>query len=359
MPSPTVRPRLAPEALDSVFDGLRDRVAAGDIPAAALAVGDAEGGIRSETFAARPRERIDPQSNFFLASLTKPIVATAAMQLVEAGSLDLHEPIARHLPQFATAPKDQVTLRHLLTHTSGVYDIPIDTIRRERPSAARMTQLTMDAPLNFAPGTRWEYCSSSFYLIGLLIEKASGLRYPDYLRQRLFEPLGMQTTFDPRGSGRRLVRVHGVGADNRLVRFLMLRYLASIAVPGGGLWGTLDDLLRFGAASMRPRATDTGYLPLSPATAALMMEDHVDGVVGEVDGETKPVHFGLGWGKPTLMREVPGSPRVVSHGGATGTRLWIDPDHELVFVFFTNQWDPNREPEIEALAGTYRALARG
>lgn len=357
MPGPTVRPRLAPEALDAVFDGLRDRVAAGDIPAAALAVGDADGAIRSETFAAGPRERIDPQSYFFLASLTKPIVATAAMQLVDNGSLDLNEPVAGYLPQFATAGKDQVTLRHLLTHTSGVPDIPVDTIRREHPSAARMTQLTLAAPLNFAPGTRWEYCSASFYLIGLLIEKLSGLPYPDYLRRRLFEPLGMEATFDPRGSGRQLVRVHGVGADSWLRRFFLLRYLVSTAIPGGGLWGTLDDLLRFGAASMRPRATDDGYVPLSPATAELMMEDHVHGVVGEVDGETKPVYFGLGWGKPTLMREVPGSPRAVGHGGATGTRLWIDPDSELVFVFFTNQWDPNRDPEIEALAATYRALA--
>lgn len=359
MPGPTVRSRLAPEALDSVFGGLRDRVAAGDIPAAALAVGDADGAIRSEMFAAGPRERIDPGSFFFLASVTKPIFATAAMQLVEAGSLELDEPIARHLPEFAVPQKDQVTLRHLLTHTSGVPDFPIETIRRERPSAARMTQVTLDAPLNFDPGTRWEYCSASFYLIGLLIEKLSGLRYPDYLRQRLFDPLGMHATFDPRGSGRQLVRVHGVGADSRLVRFFLLRYLASIAVPGGGLWGTLDDLLRFGAASMRPRAANGGYVPLSPTNAELMMEDHVGGLIGDVDGETRPVYFGLGWGKPTLMREMPGSPRVVSHGGATGTRLWIDPDSELVFVFFTNQWDPNRDPEIEALAGTYRALAGG
>jgi len=359
MAGSTVRSRLAPEALDAVFGALRDRVAAGDIPAAALAIGDAGGAIRSETFAARPRERIDPQSFFFLASLTKPIVATAAMQLVEAGSLDLHGPIARHLPQFATAAKEQVSLWHLLTHTSGVPDIPTDVIRRERPSAARMTQMTLDAPLNFAPGERWEYCSASFYLIGRLIEKQSGLPYPEYLRRRLFEPLGMQTTFDPRRSGRPLVRVHGVGAERWLKRYFLLRYLVSTSIPGGGLWGTLNDLLRFGAALLRPSRTEGGYLPLSPATAALMMEDHVGGVVGQVDGETRPVHFGLGWGKPTLMRKAPGSPRVVSHGGATGTRLWIDPDSELVFVFFTNQWDPNRDPEVEALSGTYRALAGG
>ena len=68
------------------------------------------------------------------------------------------------------------------------------------------------------------------------------------------------------------------------------------------------------------------------------------------------VHFGLGWGKPTLMRDTPGSLGVISHGGATGTRIWIDPEADLVFVFFTNRWATERAVEAEALRGTYEAL---
>jgi CubicO group peptidase (beta-lactamase class C family) len=90
-----------------------------------------------------------------------------------------------------------------------------------------------------------------------------------------------------------------------------------------------------------------------------MMEDQLGGLPGSYEGEERAVHFGLGWGKPTLMHEVPGSPRAVWHGGATGTRLWIDPDAGLVFVFFTNQWSVDRGPEREAIRETYAALGGG
>jgi CubicO group peptidase (beta-lactamase class C family) len=98
-------------------------------------------------------------------------------------------------------------------------------------------------------------------------------------------------------------------------------------------------------------------VPIRPETFELMCEDHLGGRVnGSWDDEESPVHFGLSWGKPTLMRDIPGSPRAVSHGGATGTRLWIDPEADLVFVFFTNQWGQDRGPEAEALRGIYRAM---
>lgn len=359
--APTLPPP-SPAALDPVFDRLHERVTAGDVPSAALAIGGADGPIRAETFSGAG-EIVDADSLFFLASVTKPIFATAFMQLVDDGLLDLHEPIARFLPEFAAAAddggapgRDTVTAWHLLTHTSGVPDILPDVIRGRRPSAARMLRLTMSAPLSFEPGTRWEYCSASFYLLGELMRRLGGLPYPVFLRERLFEPLGMAATFDPRGSARRLVTVHGVGAENRLRRWLLLRYVAGIAVPGGGLWGTLDDLLRFGAALLRPRRRAGRWLPLSPPTVALTMKDHTHGLTGNFEGEEGPVHFGLSWAKPTMMGELPGSARVVAHGGATGTLLWIDPDAELVFVYLTNQWDPDRGPELEALTGVYSAL---
>ncbi len=74
-----------------------------------------------------------------------------------------------------------------------------------------------------------------------------------YLRERVLDPLGMESTYDPRGSKRPIVAVQGVGVDSRLMRFIVLRYLAAVALPGGGLFGTLDDLLRFGAGTLRPR----------------------------------------------------------------------------------------------------------
>ncbi len=337
---------------------LRQRVSSGALPAAALAIGDAEGEIRSETFSDDPRG-LSRDSLFFLASVTKPIFATAFMQLVDEGLISLDDPIATYIPEFAShAGKSEVTPWHLLTHTSGVPDVTPDVIRRKRPSAALMTQMAIEAPLRFNPGERYEYCTVTFYLLARLIERLTGLPYTEFLRTRMFEPLGMQATFDPRGSNRPVVAVQGVGVDRRLIRFIVLRYLAAAALPGGGLFGTLDDVLRFGAATLRPRDVGGRRVPLSPSMIEVMMEDHLRGLPGVFDGEERPVHFGLSWGKPTLMRELPGSQSVVSHGGATGTRLWIDPEAELVIVFFTNQWSADRGPEAEAIRGTYEALGQ-
>jgi CubicO group peptidase (beta-lactamase class C family) len=352
----TARLRSDPGLLDGVVAELGTRVRSGALPAAALAIGDATGPIRSEALTSDGRG-LSTDSLFFLASVTKPIFATAFMQLVDEGRVSLDEPIVRHIPEFANAPgKADVTPRHLLTHSSGVPDYTPEMIRKKRPSAAAMTRMAIDEPLRFTAGTRYEYCSTSFYLLAQIIERLTGLRHTDYLRQRILDPLGMQATYDPRGMNRPVVTVQGVGVDNRVTRFLVVRYLAATAIPGGGLFGTLDALLRFGAGILRPVHIGGRDVPLSGASIAQMMEDQLGGLPGVYDGEEQRVHFGLGWGKPTLMRHVPGSPRVVSHGGATGTRLWIDPDAELVFVFFTNQWSPDRGPENDAIRATYEAM---
>jgi CubicO group peptidase (beta-lactamase class C family) len=352
----SARLRQDHRVLDPVVDRLRERVASGALPAAALAIGDSEGVIRRETFSSSGRE-LSPESMFFLASVTKPIFATAFMRLVEEDRLGLDDPIRLYIPDFANAPgKADVTARHLLTHTSGVPDYTPEMIRRHRPSAAAMTRFAIESPLSFPPGERYEYCSSSFYLLARIIERLSGIPHAEFLRQRVLEPLGMQSTYDPRRSGRQIATVHGAGVDNRFSRFLVVRYLAAAQIPGGGLFGTLDDLLRFGAALLRPRVIDGRPTPLNAETVDAMMEDQLGGLAGVYDDEPENVYFGLGWGKPTLMFDLPGSRRVVSHGGATGTRLWIDPDAELVFVFFTNQWSPDRGPETEALRGTYAAM---
>ena len=349
---------LNPVALDPVFETVAAEVLSGRVPLAAVAVGDAGGPLRKQVFTAPGEPAQSADGLFFLASVTKPIFATALMQLVEEGTLSLGRPVSDWLPEFTGGGKDEVTIASLLTHTSGVVDISPDVLRRTRPSAARMTQLTIAAPLQFAPGTRWEYCSASFYLLAEICRRVTDLSGPDFLRRRLLEPLGMRSTmFDVRKTRLPLIPVRGVGVENRFRRFLLLRYMAGIAHPGGGLFATLDDLLLFGAACLSPRREGERWMPISSKTFDLMGEDHTRGVIGHYNGEDRPVHHGLGWAKPTMMKDVPGSARVVDHGGATGTRLWIDPDLGLVFVFFTNEWDADRGPEMAALHALYRAVS--
>lgn len=350
--------RREPARLDEVFAALRGRVVAGDLPAAGLAIGDGEGTFRAEVTGEGGRP-ISTDTNFFLASITKPLVATAFMRLVEDGAVGLRDPVARWVPGMEIGDKAQVTPWHVLTHTSGVVDVPPDELVRRRPSAAQMLRAVVEQPLRFVPGTRWEYNSASFYLLTAIIERVTGMSYVQYLDERLARPLGLGLTFDPRRSRRPVIQVHGAGVDNRFVRWFVVRYLAGAALPGGGLFGNLADLTALGAALISPRpAGGRAAFPLRAETVAEMAQDQTHGIPGEHDGEERPVHVGLGWAKPTLMKDIPGTPSVISHGGVSGGRIWIDLDIGLVIVFLTNRWQADRGPENDTIRGVYEALER-
>lgn len=350
--------RREPARLEDVFAALRSRVVAGDLPAAGLAIGDGEGSFRAEVTGEGGRP-ISADTNFFLASITKPLVATAFMQLIEDGAVGLHDPVARWVPGMDVGEKAQITPWHALTHTSGVVDVPPDELMRQRPSAAAMLRAVVERPLRFAPGTRFEYNSASFYLLSAIIERVTGMPYVRYFDERLVRPLDLGLTFDPRRSRRPIIPVHGAGVDNRFIRWFVVRYLAGAALPGGGLFGNLADLAALGAALISPRPSGgRAAFPLRAETVAQMAEDQTRGIPGESDGEERPAHVGLGWAKPTLMRDLPGSNSVISHGGVSGGRIWIDLDIGLVIVFLTNRWQVDRGPENDTIRGVYEALSR-
>ena len=350
--------RREPERLDEVFAALRSRVAAGDLPSAGLAVGDGEGSFRTEVTGVGGQP-ISTDTNFFLASITKPLVATAFMELIEDGAVGLRDPVANWVPGMDVGEKAQITPWHVLTHTSGVVDVLPRELVRQRPSPARMLRAVVEQPLRFTPGTRWEYNSASFYLLTAIIERVTRMPYVSYLDERLARPLDLGLTFDPRRSRRPVIPVHGAGVDNRFVRWLVVRYLAGAALPGGGLFGNLGDLAALGAALVSPQPHGgRAAFPLRAATVAQMAEDQTRGLPGEDDGEERAVHVGLGWAKPTLMRDLPGSTSVISHGGVSGGRIWIDLDIGLVIIFLTNRWQADRGPEIDAIRGVYAALQR-
>jgi CubicO group peptidase (beta-lactamase class C family) len=170
-----------------------------------------------------------------------------------------------------------------------------------------------------------------------------------------------EATFDVRRRADRVVPVRGVSLDNRLTRWLMLRFLARATLPGGGLFGPAEDVLRFGRA-MLPRPdhlTPTGPRVLSQAAIDEMTREQTTGIL-EVrdDGTTREPHYALGWGKPEPSGvgqsaigtppdddvRVPASASTFTHGGASGGRLWVDPGRGLVFVFLTNAWGVTDAP---------------
>ena len=343
----TERPlALDPAALDAAFALARRQVEEGDAPFTILAVATSAGLVRAEATPGPRAPRVDVDAVCLLASITKPIVALAVMQLVAEGRLGLLDGIERHIPEFARPGKPAVTAWHLLSHTSGLPDYDLVEIATGRLDHAALVRRACDAELTFAPGSRYAYCSISFDLLAELITRITGEPYPVILRRRILEPLAMaSTTFNPfDGLAERMAPVVMSGVPGALQREVPpeqalgeLRHLASMALPGAGLWSSAGDLVRLGRALLRGGELD-GARILPPAYVDLMTREQTVGGLGVAADPIQGSHYALGWGKPDPRTE-PGSPASFGHGGATGTRLWIDPKHDLVVVYLTGAWD--------------------
>src|SRR5215210_2888347 len=175
--APSDRPSLDVDRLGRAFDLVARQVADERATYAALAVARGDGLVRSAAF--HGDRELDPAPRSLIASITKPITATAVLQLVEAGALVLNEPITTYIPEFApqraegTKHATAITPWHVLTHTAGLTDAPDAFFLRGVPSPATMLERICHDPLRFAPGTAYAYTSDSFYLLSALIERAS------------------------------------------------------------------------------------------------------------------------------------------------------------------------------------------
>jgi CubicO group peptidase (beta-lactamase class C family) len=193
---------LDADRLERAFDVVARQVGDGRAAYASLAVGRADGLVRSAAFAAGGPVTTPRRSS--IASITKPVTATAILQLVEAGSLVLGEPLSTYLPEFRPGPPagagrapEPITTWHVLSHTAGLSDASDNFFATASSRAAILDRLCR-GPLRFLPGTAYAYTSDSYFLLAELIERLSGSTFPDALRDRIFGLLGMAaTTFDP------------------------------------------------------------------------------------------------------------------------------------------------------------------
>ena len=331
-----------PEALDPAFALARRQVDEGAAPFTILAAATSAGLVRAEALPGPRAPRVTIDAVCLLASIRKPVVALGVMQVVADGRPRLTDEIDRHIPEFARPGKPRVTVWHLVSHTSGLPDFDLAEISASRPDHAAMVRRACEAELVFAPGSRFEYCSLSFDVLAELITRIAGEPCPAYLRRRILEPLRMtSTTFDPfDGLVARMAPVLSSGVPGAIApetpreqRLAELHHLASMALPGGGLWSSAADLVRLGRAMLRGGELD-GARVLPPAYVALMTREQTVGGLRVADDPVRAGHHALGWAKPD-PRTGPASPAAFGHSGATGTRLWIDPLHDLVVVYLT------------------------
>jgi CubicO group peptidase (beta-lactamase class C family) len=247
-----------------------------------------------------------PDTVYRIASISKPISATAIMQLVEQGKLGLDDPIAKYVPSFPDRGLG-ITLRHLLTHTSGIrhYKEGEMDLKDHFDSVEAALEIFKDDPLLFSPGTKYSYSSYAYNLLGAVVEKASGLTFEAYLKEKVWGPAGMTATrLEHQGEivphrSRQYVRTGG-RVENAPFADLSVKW------AGGGMISTVEDLARFAIA------LDEGTL-LKSSTLELMYEP-----MTLKDGSR--TEYGLGWDSQTDDR----GRRWIAHGGgATGGSTYI------------------------------------
>jgi CubicO group peptidase (beta-lactamase class C family) len=329
---------LSRRSLDPAFALAAAQVEAGTVPFVILGVADAVGVIRVEAFGPRDGQRLGTDAICLLASITKPIVATAVMRQVEAGRFALDEPLAASLPELDRPGRLPFTAWHVLSHTSGLADLDIEALIARGGDRDELLQLTYALGQHRAPGEHFEYASSPFDVLVEAVGRRLGRPFEAVLRDEVTEPLAMvDTTFDPRPdrAGRMAPVTLGAAELAALEDRDAVGAYTGLHLAGGGLWSTVSDVLRFGRAMLRGGELD-GARVLSPAFVALMTREvTVDGLGAEQD-PLMSHHYALGWGKPGVAS--PASAAAYGHGGASGTRLWVDPTHDLVFVYLTGVW---------------------
>jgi methyl acetate hydrolase len=354
------------------------------------AAADEHGVIYCSAFGRRnvsEHARMTQDSVFRIASMTKAITATAAMQLVEQGKLSLDQPAKEILPFLADtkvllgfdsndiplmrAPRTEITLRNLLTHTAGfVYDTWNEEMNRYTKianlPAARTGKLeALKAPLNFDPGERWEY-GINIDIAGRMVEVASGLDLETYMQRHICGPLGMvDTTYIERPDWEgRMTTVHARQEDGTL---------EPIELPpgpvgdreffpgGGGLFSTASDYLRFLRMLMNGGELD-GVRVLKAEAVALMFQNHM----GELDVQplptmiprlSNPVDLFPGmskkWGLSFLINTEAGhagrSAGSLAWAGLNNTYYWLDPVKKIAGVFMTQTLPFADHTVLEAL----------
>jgi CubicO group peptidase (beta-lactamase class C family) len=355
---------LDPAALDLAFDVAARRVQSGDLPFAILGVANGAGTVRLEALnppgARRP---VAADAICLLASITKPIVATAALRLAAEGTIGLRQPLADWLPELRVDDRRALTPWHVLTHTTGLDDESVEALLLDGLDRQALLARVLARPLAAAPGSRFRYMTLPFELLALAMERATGQDLPAILARTVLDPLGMRdTAFDPRAAGRgdrtapvRLARWDGtrlLGNEDAAMSAVMADRYTALRLAGGGLWSTADDLLRFGRAMLRGGELD-GERVLAPALVELATREiTVDGLGREPD-RLADEHYALGWGKPGPA--LPASPAAFGHGGQSGTKLWVDPGHDLVFVFLSASWNMPGIVADEPLFAVYAA----
>ena len=340
-----------PPAVSAISDRLRQSIAANEIAGAVTLVATPDRILHLDATGnavLNPREAMRTDSIFWIASMSKPVLATLLLMLQDEGLLSVDDPVEKYLPEFkglktVDGKPAPITIRHLLTHTSGMGEISADQARACK-TLASVIPLYVAKPVAFTPGSKWVYCQSGINTGGRIAEVVTGEPLEKLLKQRLFDPLGMQdTTFYlteeqlPRlaKSYRRTDKGNLEATDIFFLNGKSPTSLDRFPAPNGGLFSTASDYARFCQMVLSGGELD-GKRYLKPEAVKLMSTIQTGGLK---TGFTEGNGWGLGW---CVVREPQGvtamlSPGTFGHGGAYGTQAWIDPETKRIYILMVQR----------------------
>ena len=382
--SAVVSKEAVPPSFEGVDHLIQDAIAAQKLPGAVLAIGHGGEVVYEHSYGDRAIdpavERMTDDTIFDMASLTKCLVtATAVMQLYEQGRVALEEPVAHYLPEFGQRGKEAVTVRELLTHTSGLppdVDLKVAWTGKEE-GLRRAVESSLDAP----PGSTFRYSDINFIVLGRLVEVLSGETLDGYAERHIFLPLHMgETRYLPptQWMARIAPTAHnddGPLADDRMLRGVVhdptARRMGGVA-GHAGVFSTAHDVAVFAQALLDRLAGRPSEFPLKQSTLELMttpeqpghapsdLEQPVAGGTVAYPSRNGREVRGLGWdidssfSRPRGERFPIGS---FGHTGFTGTSLWMDPGSDTYVVLLTNAVHPRVHGSVSGLRGQVATAA--
>ncbi|HVY04345.1 MAG TPA: serine hydrolase domain-containing protein [Burkholderiales bacterium] len=387
---------FSPARLARIDAAMQKAVDSGELPGAVVLIARDGQLAYAKSFGWQDREKNIPMSNdsiFRLYSMTKPVVSVAAMMLVEEGRLGLQEPVSKFIPEFKDMKvgveskdadgkpmltlvdaKRQITVQDLLRHTSGLTYGPLGTpnaikkmyldaqIFSQKWVLADFARALAKLPLEFQPGSTWEYGHSTDVL-GRVVEVVSGQPLDAFLDERIFRPLKMVDTgfqVPPEKLHRLAQPMPDVytGETPELIDFSKPQ---TFFAGGHGLVSTAGDYLRF-AQMLANGGELEGVRILGPRTLEYMTANHVNAQIDKGPAFLPGPGHGFGLGFATRLErgqsEWPGSPGDFFWSGYAGTSFWVDPEEELVPVFMSQE--PVRRLYYRILFRNlvYQAIAR-
>jgi CubicO group peptidase (beta-lactamase class C family) len=282
---------------------------------------------------------MQPNMVFRIGSITKQFTAVCILQLMEQGKLGLQDDITKFIPDYPTQAY-KITIEHLLTHTSGIQSYTgmknfQDYIRKDM-KPAEIIDLFKNQPMEFAPGTKWNYNNSGYVLLGYIIEKVSGKSYPQYLEDNIFKPLGMTNSYY--GDNNRIIRNRASGYQpgkdgivNADIMSMTMPYAA------GSIESTVEDLFKWHQAIHSYK---------------LVKKESLDKAFAEYKlADGKGARYGYGWGINTVQ----GSPTIEHGGGINGFlthSLYLPNEDVFVAVFSNSNAKSPNEVSVRLAAAT-------